>query len=206
MNILAQIRNFLFILLSLNLSVGALNQPANIKFEHLTPDDGLAQIIVGTIIQDSRGFMWFGTRGGLNRYDGYKFELYENDAENPHSISSNSIYHLYEDHMGVLWAGTANGLNKFDHRTNKFTVYKNDPADPNSLSGNIVWSIFEDSNKILWIGTHDGLRLPPASYLHLPTMRFEQTSGRQRMHTRLEGFALGEVAEGEILGDPRGTG
>jgi ligand-binding sensor domain-containing protein len=55
----------LFTLVSLNLAVYLHARPADIKFEHITPKHGLAQVIVGAILQDSRGFMWFGTRGGL---------------------------------------------------------------------------------------------------------------------------------------------
>jgi len=146
----------LFIVVSLIPSVHFHARSNDIKFEHLTPQDGLAQVIVGTILQDSRGFMWFGTRGGLNRFDGYKFSLYKSDPKNPYSLSSNSVYTLCEDHLGFLWIGTANGLNKFDHKTDTFTVYMHNPDDPKSIGGNIVWAVFEDHSGTLWVGTHDG--------------------------------------------------
>lgn len=147
----------LFVLASLNLLFAHLHaRTPNVKFEQITTKHGLAQSIVGTILQDNRGFMWFGTRGGLNRYDGYKFDLYEADPHDPHSLSSNSVYILYEDHLGILWVGTGNGLNKFDHKTDRFTVYMHDPDDQKSIGGNIVWSILEDQRGTLWVGTHDG--------------------------------------------------
>jgi signal transduction histidine kinase/ligand-binding sensor domain-containing protein len=146
----------IIILISLNPIADLHAQHTDIKFERFSTEDGLAQLTVGTILQDSRGFMWFGTRGGLNRYDGYKFDLYESDPNDPYSLSSNSVYSLYEDHMGILWVGTGKGLNKFDHRTEKFTAYMFDSDNPGSLGGNNVWSIFENQSGTLWIGTHDG--------------------------------------------------
>jgi signal transduction histidine kinase/ligand-binding sensor domain-containing protein len=144
------------ILISLALSRGLYARHTDIHFERFTSEDGLAQLTVGTILQDSRGFMWFGTRGGLNRYDGYQFDVFESDPDDPYSLSSNSVYSLYEDRMGILWVGTGKGLNKFDHRTENFTAYMHDPDNPGSLGGNNVWSIFEDRSGTLWIGTHDG--------------------------------------------------
>lgn len=146
----------LFILVNLIPSAHLYTRPSDMRFEQFSSKHGLAQGTVGTILQDSRGFMWFGTRGGLNRYDGYKFEVYKNRPDDPYSLSSNSVYTLYEDHPGILWIGTGNGLNKFGHRTERFTVYIHDPDDPNSISGNNVWSIVEDKSGTLWIGTRDG--------------------------------------------------
>ena len=68
-----------------------LSQKQNLKFDHLDINSGLSQNNVLCVLQDSRGFMWFGTRDGLNRYDGYKFTLYRNDLANDHSLSNNFI-------------------------------------------------------------------------------------------------------------------
>src|SRR5687768_15023470 len=101
--------------------LAAFSQKQNFKFEHLNTYDGLAQSNVLCILQDSRGFMWFGTSGGLNKYDGYNFTLYKNDSKDPHSISSNYITSIAEDANGDLWIGTWNGLNKYDRAKNLFT-------------------------------------------------------------------------------------
>ena len=85
------------------------------KFTHLSLDDGLSQTTVISILQDSRGFMWFGTQDGLNRYDGYNFVVYRNDPNNLNSLGDNRIRTIVEDLSGILWIGTeAGGLNKYD--------------------------------------------------------------------------------------------
>src|SRR6188768_3271836 len=72
----------------------------HMKFEHIDGENGLSQNTVISIFQDSRGFMWFGTRDGLNKYDGYKFKVYKNVAKDPTSISGNFIQTIYEDSKG----------------------------------------------------------------------------------------------------------
>src|SRR5215217_539292 len=88
-------------------------QKQNLKFEHLDINAGLSQNHIMTILQDSRGFMWFATRDGLNKYDGYKFTIYKNDANNNNSISNNFISGIVEDRKGIIWIATrAGGLNR----------------------------------------------------------------------------------------------
>jgi len=77
-----------------------------IKFEHITQKHGLSQHIVYSIIQDKYGFLWFGTRNGLNRYDGYRFVVYKHKKNNPNSLSNNVIRSICKDRSGNLWIGT----------------------------------------------------------------------------------------------------
>jgi len=131
-------------------------KPNDVNFEHLTVDDGLSQNSIYCILQDKQGFMWFGTDGGLNKYDGYKFVVYKHDNENPQSISNNTIVSLFEDQLGYLWIGTYDGLNRFDTKNESFTQFHHDPKIPNSLSSGVVLSIYEDRNEVLWVGTDGG--------------------------------------------------
>ena len=132
-------------------------QDQDIRFEQISIEEGLPQSSVRCILQDSRGFMWFGTEDGLNRYDGYSFITYSTDPGDPHSISNNFIRAIYEDSTGAIWVGTnGGGLNKFDRLGERFTRFQNDPDDQSSLSSNIVWSILEDSAGTLWVGTAGG--------------------------------------------------
>ncbi len=109
------------------------------KYEWLTTSNGLSQGYVYDILQDKDGFMWFSTKAGLNRYDGYSFKVFSHDAYNPNTISSNSINKLFEDSKGRLWIGTEdNGLNIFDKTKGIFHRILHDPNDPNSLSGNRI--------------------------------------------------------------------
>ena len=167
---------YLLILSILLIPLNLHAQKNHIKFKHLSIEQGLSHNSVYTIFQDSKGFMWFGTYVGLNKYDGYEFTVYKHDPENPKSLSHNAILSIYEDHLYTLWFGTAGGgLNRFDRATEQFTRYQHDPSDPQSLSNDFIWALYEDSVGELWIGTNDGLnRLDRATgkfirYYHDPT-------------------------------------
>ncbi len=125
-------------------------------FKRLTIDDGLSQSLVYTILQDDQGFMWFGTKDGLNRYDGYHFTIFRHNAYDSTSISGQEVKVLFIDRQRNLWVGTS-GLNRFDPQTETFLHYLHDPARTNSLSHNTVNAIIEDSTGALWIGTSQGL-------------------------------------------------
>jgi len=132
-------------------------QEDEIQFSHLTAEDGLSINGVTQIIQDNRGFIWFGTYDGLDRYDGYNFKIFLPDPSNSKSISNHSIWSLCEDNEGFIWIATLDGLNKYNWRTEEFTVYRNDPKDPHSLSSNNVITVYEDRSGIIWVGTNNGL-------------------------------------------------
>jgi signal transduction histidine kinase/ligand-binding sensor domain-containing protein len=100
--------------------------------------------------------MWFGTRGGLNRYDGSKFVAYENVLNDSTSLSSNWVNDILEDREGNLWIATSYGLNIFDRDLNRFIRFIHNQENQNSLSNNIVNKILFDSKGNLWIGTDQG--------------------------------------------------
>jgi len=149
------LRFWFMLLLNFTASLYAQGQP--VKFERIGPEHGLSQSSVYCILQDHQGFMWFGTDGGLNKYDGYNFTVYRHDAENPQSLSNGTIMALYEDRSGVLWIGTYGGLNKFDRENEAFIRYQRDPENLSSLSGAFVLSLAEDHTGALWVGTNRGL-------------------------------------------------
>ncbi|HUH33350.1 MAG TPA: two-component regulator propeller domain-containing protein, partial [Daejeonella sp.] len=149
----------LFILLSI-VSTTVSAQPNDIKFTHLTAANGLSQSSVRCILKDRFGFLWFGTRDGLNRYDGYKFKIYRRDPKNPGSLPSNHILNLYEDKAGVLWVGTiTGGLSRYDRDSDSFVTYTHKSKDPASLSNPAVLSMLEDSKGNFWAGTYSNLNL-----------------------------------------------
>jgi ligand-binding sensor domain-containing protein len=127
----------------------------DLKFTHLTTNDGLSQGYVVAILQDRRGFMWVATRDGLNRYDGNSFVVYKNNPNDPGSLSSNFIQDLIEDDQGYLWIATNAGLNKFDPATERCTRYIHDPKNPNSIGSAYVTSVARDNRGYLWLGTVD---------------------------------------------------
>lgn len=128
-------------------------------FSNLSLADGLSQITVSCIHQDTNGFMWFGTRNGLNRYDGYNFDIFLSNPDDNTSITDNHIISITEDREGNLWIGTNNGLNKLDINTNKFERFYADNSSPKGLSHNTIYSVYADQEDNIWIGTETGLEL-----------------------------------------------
>ncbi|MBI5471476.1 MAG: response regulator [Ignavibacteriae bacterium] len=124
----------------------------NISFRHLTIDDGLSQNAVTAILQDHRGFMWLGTKDGLNRYDGYVFTTYRHNPFDTASLSASHITSLFEDSRGSLWIGTVEGrVDRFVRRTETFQRFRTNVASE-------ISTIAEDSSGNIWVGTHsDGL-------------------------------------------------
>ncbi len=140
-----------------------LEAQAERRFERFSTDDGLSQSNVRSILRDHRGFMWFGTDDGLNKYDGYRFVTFKRDPEDPGSLSDNYVRTLYEDRGGVLWVGTNLGLNAFDRSTGKFRRFfaGSDPGE--GIADDSIHAIAEDREGYLWVGTNGGLsRLDPA--------------------------------------------
>ncbi|MBI3194303.1 MAG: hypothetical protein HYZ34_07555 [Ignavibacteriae bacterium] len=135
------------------------------SFGRITSDDGLSQNSVHCIIQDKKGFLWFGTQDGFNRYDGYTFKTYRNEPFDTNSISNNWIQTLIQDKDGFMWVGTLGGLNRFDPSTESFKHYQHSILDDNTLSDDNITAIFEDKQfsltensrkNILWVGTQRG--------------------------------------------------
>jgi len=124
-----------------------------IQFENVVIEAEFSESDINCIIQSEDGFIWFGTRSGLWRYDGYDFKIFRHTPENPKSLSNNAVWSIALSRSGHLWIGTENGLNKFDPVTETFKRYLYEPE--NSLS--MIRSIYEDRSGILWVGTFDGL-------------------------------------------------
>jgi signal transduction histidine kinase/ligand-binding sensor domain-containing protein/CheY-like chemotaxis protein/AraC-like DNA-binding protein len=135
----------------------AFSQSPNITFRHINYEQGLSNSTIEAITQDSRGFIWIGTRDGLNLYDGYRMTVFRNEKDKPGSLSDNYITCLYTDTQNTLWIGTLNGLNRYDVNTKTFISYTKQTAKPNSIAGNTINCILEDADKNLWVCTNAGL-------------------------------------------------
>jgi len=151
---------YLLYILTQFVSLLAFGQNQPLRFERIGTKEGLSDPNVMCITQDSRGFIWAGTRYGLNRYDGHEFKVFYNDIDDPESISHDYIRDIFEDSKQNIWIATSGGgFNKFDRKKNNFTHYLNQPDNPNSVSGNVVYKIIEDRSGNLWIATSNGLNL-----------------------------------------------
>ncbi len=145
--------------LAISLCLPLHSQSSRLKFSHLSLEHGLSQNSVYSICQDYKGFMWFGTEDGLNRYDGYKITVFRHVHADPGSLQGSAVYSICEDKKKVLWIGTkGGGLNKFNRETGTFIHYMHHPTNPNSLSHNNINVIHESTRHpgILWIGTLEG--------------------------------------------------
>lgn len=133
---------------------------AQLSFDHLSVTNGLSQSTVLSICKDSRGYLWFGTRDCLNRYDGRGVKIYRNDPDDSSTISSEDyIYALLEDKKQNLWIGTQNGLNRYIPEKDAFERIPYQPKNPNSISDKIVLSIMADRTGRVWFGTNNGLSM-----------------------------------------------
>ncbi len=144
------------IIAALLLHSKAASQEPHLKFEHFTVTQGLSSDNVYAILQDQRGFMWFGTSNGLNKYDGYGFTVYRGDMPDTNFHQFSNVSSLYEDKSGMLWL-YGNKLVGFDKATGKVRNYYE--IEP-------VRALYEDTAGTLWAATvGKGLN------------RFERTSG-----------------------------
>lgn len=124
---------------------------SDIQFTKLSLSQGLSQTRVGQIIQDDDGFMWLGAQHGINRFDGYTFQVFKHDRDDPDSLSGVYIYSTFKDRDGTIWIGTDQLLDAFDRKTGKFKHYVLDASTPTVLQ------ISQDRSGFLWLATSQGL-------------------------------------------------
>ena len=128
-------------------------QHAPVQFQQLAPKDGLSQATITAITQDSRGFLWFGTSDGLNRYDGYEFENYYHDSHDSTTLSNSEISALASTQQGDLWVGTQAGINLYQAKYDRFLRL---PAS-GLLDSLPITQLLAMQDGSLWVGTPMGL-------------------------------------------------
>jgi ligand-binding sensor domain-containing protein/predicted Ser/Thr protein kinase len=147
---------FLFFLAAAPVNPETLN--TDIHFKWFSIEEGFLQYRINCILQDKKGFMWFGTNDGLNKYDGYNFHTYKHEPGAADTLSSQWINCLLEDRFnpGILWIGTEAGLNRFDTGTEKNLVFRGNPGNGDNFD-NYIWCILQDHSGNMWVGTDSGL-------------------------------------------------
>ena len=120
------------------------------KVRLFTPDDGLSNSHINQIYQDSKGYIWIATENGLNKFNGYDFEVYLSIPGDSTSIRGNYVSRVYEDSRGLFWVTTSYGLLQYDRTRNAFSPWKMDSADE-LFEERRAGYIFEDRNHNLWI-------------------------------------------------------
>lgn len=122
-----------------------------LRFKHITSEDGLSTNYVTSILQDENGFMWFGTQDGLNKYDGYQVKIFKNDPTNKNSLSSSEITCLKQLRSDMIIIGTLSGVNFFNPVNNTFTQLKQKELQ---VKINCIYP-YDDTHVL--VGTEDGI-------------------------------------------------
>ncbi|HBH49397.1 MAG TPA: hypothetical protein DDX98_12190 [Bacteroidales bacterium] len=143
---------FLYIFLT-----AATGSYSDMRFKRLTINDGLSLSSVYCIYQDSKGYMWFGTEDGLNKFDGKNFKVYRASADNKNTISYKWVEIIYEDAHKKLWFGSRGGLTRFDPVTEQFKQYSRKSANSSRLSNDTVLCLMQINEQALLVGTLKGL-------------------------------------------------
>jgi signal transduction histidine kinase/ligand-binding sensor domain-containing protein len=130
------------------------SQIGSIRFNSVSTAHGLSHESVNTVVRDATGYMWFGTRSGLNRWDGYDMEVFQNNPYDSTSICNSEIHSSFCMSSGELWFGTRDGLALFNAQNETFQNFH-----PPGLSKEAVriTCLIEDNQHTLWIGTSFGL-------------------------------------------------
>lgn len=158
---------------------------ADLRFEHLTVNDGLSENAVTQVMQDHTGVIWIGTHDGLNKYDGYDFTIYRNLPGDRNSLSDNAISALCVDSQGMIWVGTiGGGLNRFNPFSESCTRFVHDKNDSRSLGNDVIIGLLADGKDRIWIVMHDGI---------------------DRLDPQNEGFSHAFPSGGTLFEDPSGT-
>ncbi len=160
------------------------------SFEKLSVEQGLSNVAVYSLLQDRQGFIWMGTQGGLNRFDGYRFVNYDRDPEDPNSLRDNFIACLLEDHKGYIWAGTRQGLSRFDKATGQFANFPFPASDPQQQLFNHVMALVEKQDGNLWVGTTGGLVFFDVSKKEFRSMPLQAEKNAGKTPLRINALAL----------------
>lgn len=153
-------------------------------FRRFSNTEGLSQSNVRAIMKDSKGFMWFATGEGLNKFDAYHFKIYKHSADDDATLSDNLVYDVLEDVDKNIWVATGIGLDKFDRQKETFThCIKTDRRL-------IVRDIFQDSKKRLWLGTNFGLLL-----YHQRTGKYESFKHQDKNPNSLSNDFIFKICE-----------
>ncbi|MFD1630502.1 hybrid sensor histidine kinase/response regulator transcription factor [Pseudopedobacter beijingensis] len=138
--------------------ISGLNVFSQTYFDHYSVSDGLSQSTVLTICKDNRGFMWFGTRDGLNRFDGRTFKQYRHDPDNKNTISTDDyIYSIVEDYDKKLWIGTQDGLNYYSPETDSFERIDKKTVKQAGNDKFAILTICVAKDGKVWFGTNNGI-------------------------------------------------
>lgn len=133
---------------------GGLTAGERHKFSSLTNDQGLSASMINCITKDHIGFMWFGTRDGLNRFDGENIKVFRHYPGNEKSIPSGNVTAILTDTKGRIWIGTYDsGVCVLDPKTEKFIHLFPEKQNPLIFSDRNITCLAMDNDANIWAGT-----------------------------------------------------
>ena len=166
--------SYLFALVLLFAMIYQVNGQA-ITFNKVLPPNGKTFKHITGIVQDVNGIMWFSSKNGVFRFDGYQMINYKNNPLDPNSLASNQMDAICTDSTGHIWVATLDaGLDKLNPSTGIFKHYRHNPKDPGSIHSDYTCALLVDHEGILWVATGEGLdRLDPVNdqfthFFHIP--------------------------------------
>ncbi len=134
------------------LSHAVARENSNYSFKHYNINNGLSQNTVHCILQDKTGFMWFGTKDGLNRFDGTSFKVFKFSLEG--ELRNNVFHHILEDEKGNIWVATEGGIYIYDPRLEEFKRFN--PATRNNVSlEGWISDFVQDLDGDIWISIEE---------------------------------------------------
>ena len=132
--------------------VSSFAQKEDEQFSKIYVKDGVAEPNISCILRDSKGFMWLVANSeGLYRYDGYKYNFFQNKFLDSSSIASNRVFDVLEDNAGRLWFGTYNALDLYNRATASFTHYRLTGENLTSKSSNFFVHAKKDREGKIWV-------------------------------------------------------
>jgi signal transduction histidine kinase/ligand-binding sensor domain-containing protein len=159
-----------------------LHAQADIRFKRITINDGLSLSSVYCIYQDSKGFMWFATEDGLNKYDGRNFTIYNHTPSESNSLSHKWVENILEDKYGNLWLSSRHGLTRLDPASEQIDRFLSANDGHRQLLNDTVISMALDGD-YLWAGTMNGLNLINVRTHEVSEISLDCSQGKKQVYS-----------------------
>ena len=126
--------------------------PVSFRFRHYTVEDGLTSNSIRSLLQCRQGYIWFGTEGGLNCFDGIQIKDYT--LSRPNYPGTHSVHAMHEEPDGTIWLATDVGVFSFSCEKDLFEVLHLKASNTGAVISSIVYAVVQDKDMNLWFATY----------------------------------------------------